>query len=57
MLADQEDRFNKQLSVMLQTITRLKENAREGLVPQGFTPKYDSDGAITFVGVTYARIQ
>jgi hypothetical protein len=57
MLADQEERFMRQLSTMLETIASLKENASEGLVPEGFTPKYDSDGAITFVGVTYARIQ
>jgi hypothetical protein len=57
MLAEQEARFTQQLSAMLQAITSLKENASEGLVPEGFTPKYDSDGAITFVGVTYARIQ
>jgi len=57
MLAAQEERFMRQLATILETISNLKENASEGLVPEGFTPKYDSDGAITFVGVTYARIQ
>ena len=57
MLADQEARFMQQLSTMLQTISGMKESAAEGLVPEGFTPQYDSSGAITFVGVTYTRIQ
>jgi len=57
MLAAQEERFMRQLATMLETISGLKESSSDGLVPQSFTPKYDADGVITFVGVTYARIQ
>lgn len=57
LLAEQEARFHRQLTEMLGMLKATATNRAEGLVPEGFTPKYRSDGAIEFVGVQYRRLQ
>lgn len=57
MLAQAEARFQAQLAGVLNTLKTANQARQEGAVAVGFTPTYDKNGAISFVGVEYQRLQ
>lgn len=58
MLAEHETRVLDRMLNMVGALKAPEEEADEpGMCAVGFTPKYNPDGSIAFVGVQYERLQ
>jgi len=63
LLAEQDARFTAQLQLIASMVSKPEpepdaDDGKEyGMCAVGFTPKYNDDGLITFVGVQYERLQ